>query len=127
MPVAKATKENEELTHSLYFIRNIKENAYYIGISQNPEKRFRDHKSRLASGKHENTGLLAAYQRLGADAFVYSIVEVHKDRKVCEASEVFYISRFKALGYTLYNQTPGGIYIPRRKRTYGRRRYARKS
>lgn len=47
----------------------------YVGSSVNIEKRWREHKCLLRHGTHDNSHLQRAWDKYGADAFVFSVLE----------------------------------------------------
>lgn len=60
----------------IYGIVNKEEKKVYIGKSTDIEKRWTDHKKKLSKGTHHNKALQESYDKYGADAFVYKVVEL---------------------------------------------------
>lgn len=63
------------MTVGLYKITNTVNGKYYIGSSNDIDKRWFNHKSTLKRGKHRNCHLQASFNKYGADAFVFEIIE----------------------------------------------------
>jgi len=75
------------MTATVYRVTCIPTGASYIGsTSQAVTRRFNEHRSRLATGIHENRGLQEAYDLHGADAFEYValLVVPEEDRAQAE-------------------------------------------
>lgn len=60
-------------TCGVYRIRHKITGKAYVGQSSNIEKRWRHHRARLLSGKHANSHLQSAFNKYGADQFVWEI------------------------------------------------------
>lgn len=60
----------------IYRIENTKNQKYYIGSSVNIKKRWRDHIKYLTTGTHHCSHLQNAWNKYGANTFVFSIVEL---------------------------------------------------
>ena len=63
------------MTTGIYKIVNKVNNNIYIGSAVNIEDRQRGHISKLNNNKHENGHLQNAWNKYGADAFRFSVVE----------------------------------------------------
>jgi group I intron endonuclease len=63
------------MTSGIYKITNILNNKCYIGSAINIENRWRTHKTTLAKGKHHSGHLQNAWNKYGANAFEFSIIE----------------------------------------------------
>lgn len=59
----------------IYRIRNIINEKCYYGSSKNIEKRWKQHKNKLISKKHENCVLQQAWNKYGEDKFIFEIIE----------------------------------------------------
>lgn len=59
----------------IYQITNMVSNKYYIGSTQSFERRTWQHKNELGKGIHKNPRIQAAWNKYGADAFVFEILE----------------------------------------------------
>jgi group I intron endonuclease len=71
----------------IYSITNKITGNVYVGSSKNIEQRFRNHKSALNRGVHANSYLLRAWNKYGADNFIFAVVEE------CDESERFRIEQ----------------------------------
>lgn len=60
----------------IYSIVNILNGHRYIGSSMNIHQRLASHRSKLRTGKHNNTHLLNAYNKYGEDKFKVQILEI---------------------------------------------------
>lgn len=60
----------------IYQITNMENGKYYIGSAESFEKRMWQHKSDLRRNVHKNPRLQAAWNKYGADAFVFEVLEV---------------------------------------------------
>ena len=94
------------MTCGIYKITNKVNGKVYVGQSQDIERRWGEHKRELDNGEHNNKHLQAAYNKYGADNFVWEIVEEYEE---CELDdrEIFYISEYDSFNNG-YNQTIGG-------------------
>lgn len=78
----------------------------YVGKSVNIAKRFREHKRLLNLKSHHNSHLQKSWDKYGADAFSFKIVEICDKDKLNDL-EIHYISLYSKLG-NIYNMTDGG-------------------
>lgn len=60
----------------IYQITNMVNSKYYIGSAESFERRVWQHKNDLKRGAHKNPRLQASWNKHGADAFVFEILEV---------------------------------------------------
>ena len=65
----------------IYKIINVVNNKFYVGSAVNFEKRKARHLWRLRRGDHVNKHLQAAWNKYGAQAFIFAIVEEVPDTK----------------------------------------------
>ncbi|WGM47649.1 hypothetical protein KOAAANKH_02531 [Brevundimonas sp. NIBR10] len=70
----------------IYAIRCF-DGRHYVGSTIRRNERWARHKSDLACGRHENLKLLRAWQKHGADAFEFVVLEEVHDRSVLVARE----------------------------------------
>lgn len=85
----------------IYYIKNIKNNMIYIGMSTCIDKRFNRHKNLLKNNKHFNYKLQNDYNNYGANCFEYGVL-VEANKETLEKLEEFYICKFTKQG-TCYN------------------------
>lgn len=78
----------------VYLIRCIPNGKVYAGSSVTPERRFYLHRRELAMGKHHSPPLQAAWNKYGADAFTFEIVEEAQGLKALLAAEQVWIDKF---------------------------------
>jgi group I intron endonuclease len=80
---------------AIYQILNIKNNKIYIGSTNNLNKRWNNHRSKLNNGIHENGYLQAAWIKYGQDNFQFSILEEVSDQNRIER-EIYYLNEKKS-------------------------------
>lgn len=90
----------------IYKITNTVNGKVYIGQSEWVKKRIGAHKYKLDKGTHNNVHLQRAYDKYGADAFLFEVVE-YCDEDSLDEREMFYISYYDSMRNG-YNQTLGG-------------------
>lgn len=61
-------------TSGVYKIQNKVTGFIYIGCSQNIEKRFQQHVTRLKAGNHQNRHLQGSFNKHGLENFVFDVV-----------------------------------------------------
>lgn len=88
----------------VYQISNLVNGKIYIGSCKCFQVRASQHKSTLYNGKHHNKHLQASWDKHGADAFLFEVVEViDGDQKSRIAREQFYIDQWLESWETCYN------------------------
>jgi group I intron endonuclease len=92
------------IVSGVYSIKNMLDGKVYIGSTVNLKKRWRSHKYMLKNNKHDNRHLQFAWNKYGADAFVYSVVE-YVALEVLFVREKYYILFLKS------NEDPYGYNI----------------
>lgn len=78
----------------VYLIRCTPNGKVYAGSSVTPARRFYLHRRDLALGKHHSPPLQAAWNKYGADAFTFEIVEEAAGLKALLAAEQVWIDKF---------------------------------
>lgn len=63
----------------IYKIRNVVNDKFYVGSTNNTKVRFRNHRRLLRKGKHHCKHLQAAWTKYGEDCFKFEVVEEVKD------------------------------------------------
>ena len=79
-------KENYNMS-GIYQIKNIITNKIYVGSAFNLYDRYRTHKSKLKSNRHDNTHLQRSYIKYGGESFVFQIMEM------CSIDNIYDIER----------------------------------
>lgn len=87
----------------IYQIRNIKNNHVYIGSSKNLKTRLKTHKNQLEKHVHLNMHLQKAYDKYGAENFIFEIIEFCSPEDRFQR-EQYYIDIF--FGKFCYNINP---------------------
>lgn len=96
----------------IYQILNIINNKFYIGHSQDYDVRWWEHERRLRKNRHENPHLQAAYNKYGADAFEFILVELVNENEML-IKEQYWINTLDACNHTIaYNINPDAIKPP---------------
>ncbi len=90
----------------IYTIHHIVSGKKYVGQAVNIGQRWTKHKWELRGGAHINRHLQAAWNKYGADAFKFSVVE-HCDVDQLNEREMYHIAIWKSQDLC-YNQTEGG-------------------
>jgi len=91
------------MTSGIYVIVNMNDGCMttYVGSSQNIEARWRDHRSTLRRGIHDNNYLQQAYNKYGSDSFEWSVIEI-VDRALLIEREQYWLDRHRVDG-KVYN------------------------
>lgn len=90
----------------IYSITNTINGKKYIGHSTNIKQRWNYHKTYLKNNEHDNQHLQDDYNKFGASAFEYELVEECEESKLDER-EVYWISVYDSKNNG-YNMTIGG-------------------
>lgn len=95
------------MTIGIYRITNKQTNQVYFGSSVQVEKRLRSHKSLLRRNKHDNNFLQNSYNKYGAEAFEFMLIEaVNGDIATLLKREQDYIDLHFDNGNKCYNLNP---------------------
>lgn len=90
----------------IYQITNTANGKVYVGSSVRLRRRLSEHQNKLARGSHENDRLQKAFNKYGADAFVFAIIETVADRRLLLSREQVWIDAKRAadrtLGFNIY-------------------------
>lgn len=81
----------------------------YIGQSNNIKKRWAEHRRELNNNSHVNKHLQAAYNKYGADSFIWEIIEEFEEDEL-DNREIYYIEKYDSFNNG-YNSTEGGCGI----------------
>lgn len=97
---------------SIYKYTNKVNNHLYIGFSNNPEKRYAEHKksSFNPNDKDYNQAIHKAIRKYGLENFIFEILENNiPTLQQAKEREQFWIKKYKAYeNRENYNETPGG-------------------
>lgn len=105
------------MTSGIYKIINKIDNRYYLGSSQNIERRWIRHKYDLKRQKHNNIFLQRAYNKYGSDAFYLEIINICQGE--IKKIEQDYLDKLDDFAYNLSKFANGGdmiTYHPDRSR-----------
>ena len=58
----------------IYYIKNIVNSKYYIGLTNNPKRRETRHFSDLRNGKHDNIHLQNSFNKYGESSFEFKVI-----------------------------------------------------
>lgn len=87
----------------IYAITNTVNGKRYIGSSVNIKKRWACHLSTLTSGKHKSIRLQNAWNKYGAQAFSFSVLEGVSDHQRLIDREQYWIDASECAGANGYN------------------------
>lgn len=94
---------NKKKLAGIYRILNIVNNKFYIGSAFNFDNRFRTHKSKLKSNKHENEHLQRSYNKYGHDSFIFEILEIVDEVTIIYDIEKEYLDKYFDNNTICYN------------------------
>lgn len=107
----------------VYKILNIIDGKYYIGSSVHLKKRLKDHKFTLNAGNHQNIHLQRAFNKYGAENFVFSILEYSDNLDNVREKEQKWIDKLAACnqnyGYNIHPLAVGGSVKGKKSNNYG--------
>ncbi len=93
--------------HYLYTILNKKNNNIYVGITNNPKKRWGEHRT-AAKNENYTKPLYQSIRKHGINNFTFSIVAEHDNRQIISNGEKCLIKYLKKYEFILYNLNEGG-------------------
>jgi len=96
------------MTTGIYRITHILSNRFYIGQAVNIERRWSAHKRMLDNNKHHAFYLQSVWNKYGATAFVFEIVEVCNIEDL-DAREQLYLDQMPKFNTALTAQTRRGV------------------
>lgn len=82
----------------IYEIRHTESGRRYVGSALNIAQRWYAHRSALKHGKHYNRYLQAAWNKYGATAFVFEVLETLDDPALLVTREQYWIDHLRAYG-----------------------------
>jgi group I intron endonuclease len=80
----------------VYAIRHVLSGKLYVGSSRNLARRWREHRRALNKGTHHSRHLQRAWDRHGADAFVFEILQAIENDADLMMAEQFHINKTEA-------------------------------
>lgn len=90
------------MNSGIYTITNSINGKIYVGSSVNIKRRWQRHKRELRTNQHANTHLQRSYDKHGADAFIYAIVEfVEVDKKLLYEAEQRWMDTHAGILYNM--------------------------
>lgn len=100
--------DTDQYTTGIYLITNVITNTVYVGSTTRLfRERWGQHKNELRRGVHGNRHIQRAWNRDGADAFVFSVLEVVTDRVAIIVREQYWIDQYLSLSsVSCYNMSP---------------------
>lgn len=94
---------------AIYTITNTVSNTIYVGQTIcGTFRRWNQHKHRLNQGTHTNPYLQNAWNKYGASAFEFAILEAHDTLEAMNDAERHIIEYFRYIGVRMYNSKQGG-------------------
>lgn len=100
-------ESNNERVMGIYTITHTATGRNYIGSSINVQQRWLDHIRTLRRGVHKSSHLQRAWDKYGADAFSFAIIERVEDvTKLLEREQHFFDLRYAVTGDTGFNVAP---------------------
>jgi hypothetical protein len=98
----------------IYKIRNKTDNKFYLGSSKNKTNRWREHRRDLQNNKHHCIRLQNAWNKYGADNFIFEVVEEFleiSDKQLLER-EQYWLEKLNpcddSIGYNISPNAQGG-------------------
>lgn len=82
-------------SHAIYRIRNTVSGAFYIGSAVCVKNRMAKHFSDLRKGKHGNSKMQNSFNKYGAEAFVFEVIEPVIAKTLLIEREQFYMDSLK--------------------------------
>jgi len=83
----------------IYKITNKKNNKIYIGSSKNIKNRFSKHKNLLRSNKHHSIKLQRAWNKYGADNFIFEVIEYCNEDELLDRENYYLDLLLKSKDY----------------------------
>jgi group I intron endonuclease len=90
----------------VYSIVHVDSGNRYIGQTTNLQKRRNNHFSDLRANRHANRHLQSAFNKYGAKAFEFRILEDGLTEDILTAQEQYWYDITVSQGYQAYNHSP---------------------
>ena len=94
----------------IYKIRNVTNQKFYVGSTNNTRERFRNHRNRLRKNRHHAKHLQAAWNKYGEDCFKFEVVEIVESVDMLQAVEDRWLAEHVGKNYcynkSRYSDTP---------------------
>lgn len=97
-------------TYSIYIIFNTVNGKMYVGVSKDPKRRWKRHKS-IVNSKCKTvvkSAIHYALNKYGPDKFIFKTIESNLSFEEGMTREIKWIALLKDMKYQLYNETDGG-------------------
>jgi group I intron endonuclease len=78
----------------IYKIRNVTNEKFYVGSTNNTRERFRAHRNKLRGNKHHCKHLQAAWNKYGEDCFKFEVIEQVASSELLFAAEDIWLSEW---------------------------------
>jgi group I intron endonuclease len=78
----------------IYKIRNVTNEKFYVGSTNNTRERFRAHRNKLRGNKHHCKHLQAAWNKYGEDCFKFEVIEQVASSDLLFAAEDIWLSEW---------------------------------
>ena len=98
----------------IYKIRNNITSDFYIGSAANLRYRWYNHRNALGANRHSNQHLQSAWNKYGADAFEFIVIELCEKSKLLEREQFYIDSESPAYNINRIASSPLGINKPER-------------
>jgi group I intron endonuclease len=108
------------VSSGIYIIHNTKNGMIYIGQTKNMSVRWGDHKTTLKHNTHVNRHLQSAWNKYGADAFEFKILE-YCDVDQLDAREQHFLNTYmkKGVCYNIRSKVATASHQPTKRRHDG--------
>jgi group I intron endonuclease len=93
--------------HYIYIIENLINNNLYIGLTKDPEVRWRQHQKSSTINKSTTIVLYKAFKKYGIENFDFYVINTCNSLEHAQEMEKYWIQNLKK-GKNLYNMTKGG-------------------
>src|SRR5262249_9435038 len=108
-PCREATMPIEDPTYQsgIYQIRCLVDGKVYVGSAVNFRKRWTSHQSQLSRRRHHSRHLQGAWQKHGADQFVFEVLEVVPEKADLARIEQEWLDRTQSFNRSIgFNLSP---------------------